>query len=233
MRRDIPVAAVAAVALAIVAVFAFVLAIKPVRDERVRLERQIAAAKRELASDSVAKPAKPRTTGDPAEVFRLAKAMPERHDVSEIILELNSIATAAGIQFLAIQPQDEVSTGSYGRLPITLTFEGRYYDLTDFLFRLRNLVAVRDGELTATGRLYTLDGLDLHQGGRRFPTVEAVLTVSAFAFGAGSPAGEAPAEAGTPTGTTGDDVNPEDTGTTPENTAAGAGREQAITSGGS
>lgn len=233
MRRDIPVTAVVAVALAIAAIFAFLLAIKPVRDERARLERQIAAAERALASDPAATLATPRPTGDSAEVFRLAKAMPERHEISEIILELNSVATAAGIRFLAIQPQEEVSTGSYRRLPITLTFEGRYYDLTDFLFRLRNLVAVRDGKLTATGRLYTLDALDLHQGNRRFPTIEAVLTVSAFAFGAGPPSGEAPADDETPTETTGDDANPEDTETAPENTAAGSDGEPAITSGGS
>ena len=232
MRRDIPVTAVVAVALAIVAIFAFLLAIKPVRDERARLERQIAAAERALASDPAVTPATPRTTGDPAKVFRLAKAMPERHEISEIILELNAVATAAGIRFLAIQPQEEVSTGSYRRLPITLTFEGRYYDLTDFLFRLRNLVAVRDGKLTATGRLYTLDALDLHQGNRRFPTIEAVLTVSAFAFGAGAPSGDAPVD-DAPTETTEDDANPEDTETAPENAAAGSDGEPAITSGGS
>ena len=52
---------------------------------------------------------------------------------------------------------------------MTLTFEGNYYDLTDFLFRLRNLVSVRDGVLEANGRLYTLDALDLAEGGDGFP----------------------------------------------------------------
>ena len=83
-------------------------------------------------------------------------------------------------------------------VPINLTFEGNYYDLTDFLFRLRNLVTVKEGVLEATGRLYTLDVLDLHeQPTERFPKIQAMLTISAYSFGA------APAAAGvTPTATT-------------------------------
>jgi hypothetical protein len=69
-------------------------------------------------------------------------------------------------------------------LPIALKFEGNYYDLTDFLFRLRNLVAVRDGRLAARGRLFTLDQLDFHEGPGGFPQIEAALTVAAYVYGA-------------------------------------------------
>ena len=65
-----------------------------------------------------------------------------------------------------------------------LTFEGSYYDLTDFLFRLRNLVIVRDGELESAGRLFTLDALDLHEGSLGFPQVQAAITVSAYSYSA-------------------------------------------------
>ena len=67
--------------------------------------------------------------------------------------------------------------------------------MTDFLFRLRNLVTVKEGVLEATGRLYTLDVLDLHeQPTERFPKIQAMLTISAYSFGAApAAAGVAPA----------------------------------------
>ena len=65
-------------------------------------------------------------------------------------------------------------------VPINLTFEGNYYDLTDFLFRLRNLVIVRDGELEVGGRLFTLGRSRLQEGSLGFPQITASLTVSAY-----------------------------------------------------
>jgi Tfp pilus assembly protein PilO len=96
-----------------------------------------------------------------AEVFQVTKAMPDDDDMPGIILELNSVASAAGIEFLSIAPQAAAVQASYTALAINLSFEGNYYDLTDFLFRLRNLVSVRDGELQADGRLYALETLSM------------------------------------------------------------------------
>jgi Tfp pilus assembly protein PilO len=115
-----------------------------------------------------------------AQLFELTKAMPGHDDVPGIILELNSIAEATGVRFKAIAPQNPVSQEGYRALPITLTFVGNYYDLTDFLFRVRNLVSVRDGKLAASGRFLTLDTLDMHDAG--LPQIEAVLTISAYVY---------------------------------------------------
>ena len=65
-----------------------------------------------------------------------------------VILELNSVALSTGIKFVSIAPGTTVTRTGHYSVPITLTFQGNYYDLTDFLFRLRNLVDVRDGELS-------------------------------------------------------------------------------------
>ena len=128
--------------------------------------------------------------------------------MSSVILELNAVATSAGVEFISIAPQPPVAGASgYQAVPIKLTFEGSYYDLTDFLFRLRNLVLVRDGELESAGRLFTLDGLDLHEGSEGFPQVQAALTLSAFTYAPAPPA----AAAGTaPPGTTTTTAPPED-----------------------
>jgi hypothetical protein len=61
-------------------------------------------------------------------------------------------------------------------------------------------VSVRDGVLEANGRFYTLDALDLAEGGDGFPTITATLTVSAYSFG--TPADAAAVGAPPPTETT-------------------------------
>jgi hypothetical protein len=87
-------------------------------------------------------------------------------------------------------------------LPINLTFEGNYYDLTDFLFRLRNLVRVRDGELATDGRLFTLDTLAMEEGGTGFPSITASLTLTAFVYSTTPPAAAAAPAAPASTDTT-------------------------------
>jgi Tfp pilus assembly protein PilO len=114
--------------------------------------------------------------------------MPDDDDMPGIILELNKVAAASGVSFLSIAPQGGSVRSGYSALPINLTFEGNYYDLTDFLFRLRNLVRVRDGELATDGRLFTLDSLAMEEGTNGFPDITASLTLTAFVYSTTPPA---------------------------------------------
>lgn len=199
MSKQLPLTPLLAAALAVVVAGLFFGLVKPKRDQAARLSEEIVLLESRLAVES----ASSRTAREPvvrirvADLFRLAKAMPDKEDMSGIILELDAVATSAGIEFRSIQPQSPVALPTFQALPINLTFEGNYYDLTDFLFRLRNLVTVEAGRLEAEGRLYALDALDLHEAQEGFPTIEAALTISAFRFGA--PAVQtavSPAEAG-------------------------------------
>jgi Tfp pilus assembly protein PilO len=184
---------VIAPALLIVAAVAFFLLVKPKMDESSKLDEEIAEFQGKV---DVALAAQQRAAAGEAikvaDLFRLTKAMPDTTDISSVILELNAVATATGVDFISIAPQAPVAReGGFLASPIKLTFEGSYYDLTDFLFRLRNLVIVRDGELESAGRLFTLDALDLHEGSVGFPQVQAAITVSAYSY-APAPAAAAP-----------------------------------------
>jgi Tfp pilus assembly protein PilO len=208
VKRQIPAVAVVAPALLIVAAIAFFLIVKPRMDESSSLDERISEFQ---AKVDVALAAQ-RTPGGEAikvaDLFRLTKAMPDTTDMSSVILELNAVATASGVDFISIAPQAPVAReGGFLAAPIKLTFEGSYYDLTDFLFRLRNLVIVRDGELESAGRLFTLDALDLHEGSLGFPQVQAAITVSAYSY---SPAPAAAASGATPPSTTTTPVPGED-----------------------
>jgi len=200
VKRQIPAAAVIAFALLIVSAIGFFLLVKPKMDESSTLDGRIAEFQSKIDVALAAQRASGGEAIKVADLFRLTKAMPDTTDMSSVILELNAVATASGVEFISIAPQAPVAReGGFLAVPIKLTFEGSYYDLTDFLFRLRNLVIVRDGELESSGRLFTLDALDLHEGSVGFPQVQATITLSAYSY---SPTPAAVAPATTPPATT-------------------------------
>jgi Tfp pilus assembly protein PilO len=154
-------------------------------------------------------------TIETADLFRLARAMPDRTDMPGIILTLSDLARSAGVKFDLIEPssQPAVSSGSYETNRIHLLFNGDFYGLSDFLYRLRSLVVVHDGRLDATGRLFNVDTLTFNVLANQFPKISAELFVNAYVYGSSAPT--APA---TPP-TTSDSTSTGATTTTP---AAGA-----------
>jgi type IV pilus assembly protein PilO len=133
-----------------------------------------------------------------ADVYRLAKAMPDRMDMPDLVLEVSQLARDTGIRFDSITPQPWTVLGSYTVLPISVTFQGNFYNLADFLYRLRSLVTVHGGRLDATGRLFAVDTLTFNESTLKFPNIQATLVLDAFVYGNGTPA---PAPLPTPTTT--------------------------------
>jgi Tfp pilus assembly protein PilO len=206
VKKQVPLTAVIAAALAIVAVVGYFLVVKPKQDASGGLDGQIADLQRQVDAAHAARQPGPdaaaQITIRAAEVFRLTKAMPDDDDMPGIMLELNSVASATGVEFRSITPAAPLPQTGYLAVPINLTFAGSFYDLTDVLFRLRNLVLVRDGDLQARGRLFSLDSLDFHAGPDGFPEIEAALTVTAYVYSPAPPEGTAPAETAPSTTTT-------------------------------
>ena len=217
MKRKIPFLPIAAAALVAIVAAAYVFAIRPKQDEVTKLDGQIATLQTTIdAANSLSKPAQGGTpnTIRVADIVQLAKAMPDQVDMPGIIFELNSAAAAAGVTFAGIQPNPPSAGTGATVVPITLTFEGTYYQLTELLFQLRNLVTVRDGVLDSHGRLFTVDSISLGPGKEGFPNVEATLTVSAYEYGVDTGALAAAGVAVAQTGAT-DTTSTSTTTTTP------------------
>jgi type IV pilus assembly protein PilO len=157
-----------------------------------------------------------------ADVYRLAKAMPDTIDMPDLVLELSQLARDTGIRFDSITPQTLAPLGSYSVLPIAVTFQGNFYNLADFLYRLRSLVRSRvtnqGVQLDATGRLFAVDTLTFNESTLKFPRIQATLVIDAFVYAAGSPPPVAvpPTPATTSTTTT---TTAASTTTTPTETA--------------
>ncbi len=95
-------------------------------------------------------------------------------------------------------PAASVVVGGFQTVPITLAFDGNFYELSDFLFRLRTLVGVRAGELRAAGRLFAVESISFAESSKGFPELGATLSIVAYVYGtdttasAGAPPGAPP-----------------------------------------
>lgn len=129
-----------------------------------------------------------------ADLFRLARAMPDTQDMPGIILTLSELARASGIKFDLIEPVTggAVPSGSYETDRIHLLFNGDFYELSDFLYRMRSLVAVHNGQLDASGRLFNVDTMTFNVVANAFPKISAELFVNAFVYGSSAPAATTP-----------------------------------------
>jgi hypothetical protein len=194
----------AVLALALVAGWFALIA--PKRSEAARLQAQIDDARTQLIEARHGGAPQRAPTIRVADLFELSRAMPNRTDMPNVLLQLSDVAAETGVSFESITPHDPVSFGSYQQVGIDLVFEGRFYDLSDFLYRLRNLVGVHEGVLDATGRLFSVDSISFDEGQLQFPQVRATLTVSAYIFGDGTaapvPAGATSAGSATTTTST-------------------------------
>ena len=176
---------IAGVCILLYAAGGYFLIVSPKKGAAIRLDEEIAAANVELVGARAAAAAQDDTQPIAvADIFRLATAMPSSPDMSGILLELSRIAEETGIRFKSISPQTALPLGAYLSVPIEVTFDGSFYALSDFLFRLRTLVSVRRGELHAAGRLFSVEAVDFSEAEDGFPTLAAVLKLQAYVYSA-------------------------------------------------
>jgi hypothetical protein len=198
-KRKLSPAATAAIGGAAVLVIALVgwfLLISPQRSRGTALDTQIAEVEAQITqARSAQMDAANFVPIKAADLFRLTKAMPSDNDMAGVLLELSRVAGETGIVFESITPGATTPSATFRVQPIDVVFAGDFYTLSDFLYRLRNLVAVQKGRLIANGRLFAVDKLQFVEGDGGFPKIKAVLTVSAFLYGTGPVAGAAPAAA--------------------------------------
>jgi Tfp pilus assembly protein PilO len=148
----------------------YFLLVSPQRGKATKLKRETTAVQQQIEQYRLlAAQAQSTPPIRAAELFRLTKAMPDQVDMPDVILELSNVARESGIEFDTITPQAPAAQSGYSSFVVTLDFEGNYFELSDFLFRLRNLVRVKGGLLDAKGRLFTVDSIRLSESPRSFP----------------------------------------------------------------
>lgn len=96
------------------------------------------------------------------ELLKLNKLVPPDSQVPSMIVEMQSTADSAGIKFMKIVPDTAVAGTEGGTIvPFELNFQGEYYDVTDFLYRVENFARMEGTNVNVTGRLISVVTLEL------------------------------------------------------------------------
>ena len=183
----LPPRALIAIAAGVVLVYALALwflLVSPKRAEATTLAEDVIAAELQLAQARV-KSNRPQAAGTRvSDVLRLAKAMPSSADQPGLVLELDRLARSTGVKLGSITPREPVlSAGGPTAIPVVVTAEGSYRQITQFVKRARDLVRVSGGEVRATGRLFTVQAVELTESNaKRFPFLDATITLNAFVY---------------------------------------------------
>lgn len=176
----------AAAGVLLYAAAAWFLWVSPKRSDVSRTTAELAAAEVRL-EEARAAAHRPSGAGVPvSDVFRLAKAMPSSGDQAGLVLELTRLAERSGVALRSITPQAPAEgAGGATMVPVAVTVEGSFFEITRFLMRVRTLVMVRGGELRAKGRLFSVQNVELVESAvEGFPTLDATITLHAYVYDA-------------------------------------------------
>jgi Tfp pilus assembly protein PilO len=86
--------------------------------------------------------------------MELAKMVPLSTQVPSLLVQIQDLADQSGIEFLSVSPGQTTEAAGFQIIPLSLSFTGTYFDLSDFAYRVEQLVA-------APGRLLTVKSISL------------------------------------------------------------------------
>jgi type IV pilus assembly protein PilO len=76
------------------------------------------------------------------QLLELSKRIPTQPEIPTLVVQIEEIADLAGVTQLSIEPGDvepPPGGGDFLVVPVTMSFEGTYEQMQDFLLRMRNL----------------------------------------------------------------------------------------------
>ncbi len=90
------------------------------------------------------------------DLLKINKLIPVDEQVPSMIIELNQSAHRAGIDFVKIAPKDPVEVSGNTVVPMDLAFEGRFFDVNDFLYRVENYARLEGSDVNVSGRFISV-----------------------------------------------------------------------------
>jgi len=87
------------------------------------------------------------------QLLELSKRVPTQPQIPTLVVQIEEIADSSGVTQLSIDPEPPTAPaggGDYQVVPVTMTFDGTYDEMQDFLLRTRNLARL----VTVTGVTY-------------------------------------------------------------------------------
>jgi type IV pilus assembly protein PilO len=174
-----------------------------IQEQRTRLEQ----ANKKLAA---AQTTRAEGKKNQARLMELAKMVPNDTQVPSLLVQIQDLADQAGIKFTSVAPGDATESSGFKIVPLQLQFTGTYFDLSDFAYRVEQLVA-------GPGRLMAVKNISLKMGDTtsettasgstatttgKSPSLTVSMTLYAFSMDQSDPSGSATTASGATTSTT-------------------------------
>ena len=209
-RADRNILILGILVLVVLAVAYYFLLFSPLRqeylqryDERVQKEQQLAGLEQSVAELENARRNAPEIE---RQILEYSKRIPEQEEIPTLVVQIEQVAEGAGVTQLLITPGAAgpgPGGGDFSVIPLTMSFEGTYENMTDFLLRVRNLSRlVTINELTYAEAEAAAAGGETTAAATDTTTEEDLLTVEVVAetyvqpAGGGVPTTAAPAAPG-------------------------------------
>lgn len=182
--------------IAIVTIAVVVFAILPLFQEAGSIDDQIGSEQSNLAAAQALlarrQSAKAQAAANEVELMRIANAIPDSPQLPSVIIELQDVANAAGVEFDSLAPTDltpgkppvEGGTPEYSSVPITITMHGKWVEIIDYVNRIHALD--RSTRITASTYSY-IPASDTEEA-----YVDANVTLEVYVMAAASSGAAAP-----------------------------------------
>jgi len=147
--------------------------------QRVEEEQKIQAAKNTLIRlEEVRK----NVANAEVELIKLANKIPKDPELASLIVEVQNMATDAGIDLLSIKPSEPAPVGEFNEMKVNISGKGSYVAIIDFLRRTEK-----------AHRALKVTNVDVRLNEQEYPDLGLSLTMSAYTVGDGvQPAEPAP-----------------------------------------
>ena len=178
-RRTIYLLAV--VALIAVVLVGWFLLISPLRTKIAETDAQVQAQQKNLitARAKLARMEQTRQEADKNQgrLIELYKMVPSQDELPSLLLQVQDLATESGIEVMSISPSKGTAGAGFQAITLGLQFNGTYFDVNDFIYRIEQLVA-------GPGRLLAVKDVNLALGSSvkagASPSLTVTMNVQAF-----------------------------------------------------
>jgi type II secretory pathway pseudopilin PulG len=218
--RDRTILGVVCLVVAVVA--PYLLVISPKRKEATKLQSQISQVQSQLSSVQAqlaqGQEARARFASSYTTLVKLGEAVPTDDNTPSLIYQLQAAAKQSNVVFqgltfnagqgassgsassssssTTLPPGATVGPGNFPVEPFTFTFEGNFFHLADFIGRLQRFVTDSNNKVSVSGRLMSLNGINLQPTPNGFPQITATVSATTYLL----PASEGLLNGATPAG---------------------------------
>ena len=126
-------------AIVVILVLGWFFVLNPIRGDIDSASAQIDEARASLsvAQAKLAQAEATRQEGEKnqARLIELSKMVPSSPEIGSLLVQVQDLASQAGIEFMSITPAEPLEFADFRVIPMAVEFTGTYFDLSDFILQ--------------------------------------------------------------------------------------------------